>query len=331
METTHPVKHIVITSIFPPTEAVAAFAQQTDYQLVVVGDRKSPIPWEHPGVEYLSVARQEAMEFQLARVMPYNHYCRKMLGYLWSIQQGADFIVDTDDDNIPKENWHFPALEGRYEILPPDLGFVNVYGLYTEMKIWPRGLPLRLINAPSLHEGLLSEAPCRVGIWQGLADEDPDVDAIYRLVSDVPCTFRDRAPLVLPSGTLSPFNSQNTMIRKELFPLLYLPSHVTFRFTDILRGFVAQPLMWQAGYQLGFLPATVVQKRNPHDYMRDFVSEIPMYEHTERVIPVVSDAISASSGLPENLWRAYDALRREGIVPEKEMEPLEAWLKDLGY
>jgi hypothetical protein len=121
------------------------------------------------------------------------------------------------------------------------------------------------------------------------------------------------------------------MIRKELFPLLYLPSHVTFRFTDILRGFVAQPLMWQAGYQLGFLPATVVQKRNPHDYMRDFVSEIPMYEHTERVIPVVSDAISASSGLPENLWRAYDALRREGIVPEKEMEPLEAWLKDLGY
>ena len=39
--------------------------------------------------------------------------------------------------------------------------------------------------------------------------------------------------------TYSPFNSQNTLWRKELLPLAYLPSKVTFRYTDILRGMIA--------------------------------------------------------------------------------------------
>ena len=41
---------------------------------------------------------------------------------------------------------------------------------------------------------------------------------------------------------------------------MYLPTFVTFRFTDILRSYVAQPIMWNAGYRLGFTNATVTQK-----------------------------------------------------------------------
>ena len=73
------------------------------------------------------------------------------------------------------------------------------------------------------------------------------------------------------------------LFRKEFFPLLYLPSFVTFRFTDILRGFVAQPILWKAGFNLGFTEATVFQERNAHNYVRDFESEIPMYLHTEKI------------------------------------------------
>ena len=80
---------------------------------------------------------------------------------------------------------------------------------------------------------------CNVGVWQGLADEDPDVDAIYRLTSDTPCYFNERNPVVLAKGTVCPFNTQNTIIIKPLFNLLYLPTTATFRFTDILRGLVA--------------------------------------------------------------------------------------------
>lgn len=329
MENKHTSKAIVITSIFQPTEAVFAFSRMAEYQLIVVGDLKTPSDWQCNQVDFLSVHQQKEMTFSLAETLPYNHYCRKMLGYLKAVQAGADYIVDTDDDNIPKDGWGFPGFEDKYDCVKEDMGFVNIYQLYTEQKIWPRGLPLGHISKTIGLERHLTSKECAIGVWQGLADEDPDVDAIYRLTDDSPCFFREREPVVLGTGTICPFNSQNTMIRKELFPLLFLPATVTFRFTDILRGLIAQPIMWLYGYNLGFMNATVVQKRNPHNYMNDFYSEIPMYENCEKVVELVSMSISKSESLEGNLHKAYNALRAAKIVQEKEIISLDAWLTDL--
>lgn len=322
-------KSIIITSIFEPTEAVRDFSLRKDYQLIVIGDKKSPAGWDHENVDYFSVSRQESLEFNLASLLPYNHYCRKMLGYLLALKQGSEAIVDTDDDNIPKENWDFPSFQGNFDTIPADLGFVNIYQLYTEQNIWPRGLPIDLISKDFDLESTLYKSNPKVGIWQGLADEDPDVDAIYRLTNDTPCYFNQRKPIVLGKGTISPFNTQNTFIRKELFPLLYLPTYTTFRFTDILRGLVAQPIMWLYDYHLGFTDATVVQKRNPHDYFKDFISEIPMYQHSRNVVEIVSTCISASQSIEDNLYNAYHQLLKSEIVVAEEMVTLEAWLKDV--
>lgn len=322
-------KFIVITSIFHPTEAVIEFSDMYNYKLIVAGDRKTPDNWQCPNVDYISVAQQENSNFELAKILPYNHYCRKMLGYLEAMQNGAEYIADTDDDNIPKGNWGFPEFTGKFDSIPADKGFINIYQLYTEQKIWARGLPLNLISTQFNLEKSLEVKDCKIGIWQGLADEDPDVDAVYRMTCDTPCYFNEREPVVLGKGTISPFNTQNTLVRKELFPLMYLPTYVTFRFTDILRGLVAQPIMWLYEYQLGFVNATVVQKRNPHDYMKDFLSEVPMYEHGGKVVDIVQSSISSSSGICSNLYRAYEALLKENIVCEKEMLTLESWLKDV--
>jgi hypothetical protein len=322
-------KAIVITSIFEPTEAVLAFSKFEEYQLIVVGDKKSPEKWHCNNVNFISIKEQNDSNFELINVLPYNHYCRKMLGYLKAIQNGAEWIYDTDDDNIPKANWGFPAFEGKFECISDNKGFINIYQLYTEQKIWARGLPLSLINTNFQLGNCIQSSNCKIGIWQGLADEDPDVDAVYRLTNDTPCYFNEREPIVLGKKTISPFNTQNTLIRKELFLLMYLPTYVTFRFTDILRGLVAQPIMWLYGYQLGFVNATVVQKRNPHDYMKDFISEIPMYEYGEKVVELVSKSISSTESLENNLFNAYNALLKENIICEKEIITLEAWIKDI--
>lgn len=322
-------KTIVITSIFPPTEAVRAFAQAPGHDLIVVGDKKTPPDWACDGVEFLSVEEPEKSPHALARHLPFNHYCRKMLGYLRAIECGTEVLIDTDDDNIPKPDWEFPGFDGTFDCVPGGRGFVNIYQLFTQQPIWPRGLPLGLIRTQFDFEKSITPAACRIGIWQGLADEDPDVDAIYRLTNDTPCYFEERAPIVLKSGTLCPFNSQNTATRRELFPLLYMPVFVTFRFTDILRGLVAQPIMAVHGYQLGFTGATVVQKRNPHDYMKDFVSEIPVYEHSRRVVEVVSEVVSSNQTMEGNLLAAYRELYHRGIVLEKELAVLDAWLSNL--
>ncbi len=321
-------KYIIITSIFEPTEAVVKFAAKKEYKLIVVGDKKTPKEWHSPNVEFISIEQQDNSEFELSKSMPYNHYCRKMFGYLHAIKHGAEIIIDTDDDNIPNSNWGFPDFNNKFSFIPEDSGQINIYELYTNQKIWPRGFPLRLIAEETIQKNKVTQKDSNVGVWQGLADEDPDVDAIYRLTSNEICNFNYYPPIVLGANTICPFNSQNTAFRKELFPLLYLPTFVTFRFTDILRGLVAQPIMWLHGFQLGFTNATVVQKRNIHDFMKDFESEIPMYLHSEKVVELVSAAILKNQSIENNLFNAYMALYKQEIVVSKEIETLEAWLKD---
>lgn len=322
---------IVITTIFRPTEAARKFAALPGWNLIVAGDRKTPPDWSVPGATFLSAAEQEASRYRIARLLPWNHYCRKMIGYLHAMQRGATVIAESDDDNLPKPGWDFPPFDGEFPVTDDGMGFLNVYRLYTGMRIWPRGFPLELLTtrgAVPIRESL-RPASVRVGIWQGLADGSPDVDAIYRLTDDTPCDFDDGPPVVLGSGTACPFNSQNTVFRREVFPLLYLPAHVTFRFTDILRGLVAQPILWAAGWRLGFTRATVVQERNPHNYLDDFRSEIPCYLHAAKVVEVVGAAVRGEASIADNLRSAYRALLQAGIVPDAELPLLDAWLEDV--
>jgi hypothetical protein len=322
---------IVLTSIFPPTEAVISFSGFKNFRTIVIGDKKSPASYDQGNVQFLSIEHQQDLSFNLRSVLPYNHYCRKNLGYIVAIKNNAELIIDTDDDNIPYHDWNFPAFRGRFDCIPAEMGFINIYRFFTDNEIWPRGFPLnKILSQKNIqNEITLSSEDSNIGIWQGLADNDPDVDAIYRLIFDKPLIFNKRAPINLKKGTIAPFNSQNTAFRRELFPLLYLPSSVTFRFTDVLRGLVAQPIMWLYNYTLGFTQATVTQLRNPHDYLKDFESEIPCFMQSERVIEIVSMKIKSGYSITENLFLSYESLFRHGIVKEEELAVVEAWIKDI--
>ena len=316
--------YLIITSIFHPTDAAKKFAAIPDWHLVVVGDKKTPADWQLEGVTYLGPEAQEATGFEMVKHLPWNHYCRKMIGYLYAMQQGAERIADTDDDNEPLAGW--PNLpQGKPKLLG-GTRFANMYEYYTDHRVWPRGYPLNLLLDDK--KPTIGEATDEPAIWQFLANEDPDVDAIYRLIDNTPITFKDGGHYVLDQGTVCPFNSQNTIFSKEVFPLLYLPAFVTFRFTDILRGLVAQPVLWSQGKRLGFGPATVVQKRNPHDYLRDFESEVPVYLNAEKVIDIASKALADGKPLSDQLLAVYDALSEAGIVTDDELTLLQAWVAD---
>lgn len=320
-------KYIIITSIFPPTLAVEKFARFTDWKLIVVGDKKTIQSWSYPNVEFISVSDQEKLNIPLVDALPWNSYTRKNIGYALAISRGAQIIYETDDDNIPLENWvSEPKFDGEEEVFS-DKGFINVYSLFTDKQVWPRGFPLPLVldSYSAIRKGC--QKPENVGVWQYLADEDPDVDAIYRLTNNSPIYFNKRSPIVLDDGVICPFNSQNTYFRKEVFPLLYLPSTVTFRFTDILRGLVAQPILWAAGYRLGFGGATVIQERNPHDYLKDFESEVPGYLFAEKVTSIAKEHSSSDRSISENMLTVYRALQYEKVVTEQEITTLELWLK----
>ena len=71
------------------------------------------------------------------------------MGYFYALKQGAEFIFDTDDDNIPKKKFLnlFSTYSKNFEIYDSiEHEAINIYKYFTEKNIWPRGLPLTSIN-----------------------------------------------------------------------------------------------------------------------------------------------------------------------------------------
>ena len=311
--------------------ALAAGASASGFEFIVIGDLKSPEQFELEGCDFHSVPRQLESGFRFAELCPTRHYARKNIGYLLAIRAGAPLILETDDDNFPRDGFW---TERSMKVSAPALasaGWVNVYRYFSDAVIWPRGLPLDEIQtAPPEFEALqTSESACP--IQQGLADENPDVDAIYRLAFPLPQNFRRDRRVALGSGSWCPFNSQNTAWWPEAYPLLYLPAHCSFRMTDIWRSFVAQRIAWANGWSILFHEPNVWQERNDHSLIRDFADEVPGYLNN-RAMCAKLDALDLKAGaeaMPDNLRICYRALVEAGWVGEQEPPLLDAWLEDL--
>jgi hypothetical protein len=276
------------------------------------------------------VDRQLGTGLAFAHACPTRHYARKNIGYLLALQAGATVIRDTDDDNFPRAGF-WPLPERIQEVPCADkCGWVNVYAWFTEAPLWPRGLPLDAIReVPPAFESLPRRA-ADCPIQQGLADENPDVDAIYRLAFPLPQNFRADRRVALGPGSWCPFNSQNTTWFREAFPLLYLPAWCSFRMTDIWRSFVAQRIAWENGWSVLFAEPTVWQDRNEHDLMRDFADEVPGYLHN-RAIARELDSLTLRSGLEhlaDNLRLCYERLCAKEWIDARELPLLDAWLAD---
>jgi hypothetical protein len=210
-------------------------------------------------------------------------------------------------------------------------GWANLYRYFTDALIWPRGLPLDVVNAslPAFETLRTIEVDCP--IQQGLADANPDVDAIYRLLLPLPQDFRADRRVALAPGAWCPFNSQNTTWWPEAFPLLYLPAYCSFRMTDIWRSFVAQRIAAANGWHILFHEATVWQDRNEHNLMRDFADETVGYLNNSRIQAALVELVLASGArrIPDHMRRCYTALVDLGVVGAEELPLLDTWLADM--
>jgi hypothetical protein len=324
----------VITSIHSVTAAVrsiATAARSRNMELIVIGDTKSPKTYGLEDCQFLSIEDQKASGFRLAKSCPINHYSRKNIGYLIAIRLGFDQILETDDDNFPCDSFFTERQQKVHAAISTNGGWVNVYKYFTDALIWPRGLPLDSINNAVIEFETLEKAEITCPIQQGLADENPDVDAVYRLILSLPQSFRDDRKLALGKGSWCPFNSQNTRWWKEAFPLLYLPSYCSFRMTDIWRSFVAQRIAWTNNWHTLFHGPTVLQKRNEHNVMADFADEIPGYLSNDCIRKTLEDLSlrPGSSNILENIRVCYRALVELEVIDKAELALLDDWLSDI--
>lgn len=330
--------YVVVTSIHNPTSEIYIYSDIYKTKILWVGDEKNELfTGDKNNFIFLSLKKQlqewgKAKGMRLAEQLPKNHYSRKNMGYLkaLSLEKQGSNLLDTDDDNFPILPYrNFPPFAGKYTLIScqRQVSRYNVYSEFTENNVWPRGLGYQF-SAPTTvsHDTRL----CSVGVWQGLADIDPDVDAIYRLANLGPVYFANRDPVVLDKFCYCPINSQNTFWDTDYIEYAYLPSTVSFRFTDILRGYVAQRCLWEHDQLVGFISPNVKQIRNEHDLISDLRSEIEMYACLDRLIETLS-SISLSKDKSKNLVSIYSSLAKEEIVSQRELSILSAWLHDVEF
>lgn len=324
---------LVVTTIQAPNpvlQSLAAGAKKQSVDFIVVGDAKSPREFTLDGARYYDLDAQLQTPFRFAQVCPQNHYARKNIGYLLAFERDHTVVIETDDDNFPYDSfWRLPEREvAAYHL--EQSGWTNVYRYYSETPVWPRGFSVEHLKADPAP---LPTSPTNVHspIHQGLANRNPDVDAIFRLIFSLPIDFDGTFSVALGPGAWCPFNSQNTIWWREAFPLMYLPAHCSFRMTDIWRSFVAQRIAHENGWPILFHPPTVYQERNEHNLLKDLSDEVVGLLNNGAIMESLA-ALSLRSGaehLTENLKTCYDVLIRDGLVGEAELPLLDAWERDL--
>ncbi|KAJ3342713.1 hypothetical protein HDU93_001285 [Gonapodya sp. JEL0774] len=339
-------KFIVVTSINPPTHTMRTLCHLPDWQGVVIGDSKSPQNWSEGTCIFLSLERQQQLPYSVVSLIPEKAYTRKNIGYLFAIHLGAQIIFDTDDDNLPVGPvWEFSSLKDAddksYTVYNLEGGTIlNPYSHFGRADIWPRGYPLEEINSTNLMGYVPNVGSDRTRIagrtliLQGLANLDPDVDAVFRLVrgeDSLPNVHfcNDTPPIRLAPGSLAPFNSQNTLFDYDAFWALLLPVTVSFRTCDIWRGYYMQRLLWDVGGALTFRGATVDQIRNAHNYLDDFFEESQIYNQAGPITRFLASWKSNEKTLQSKFRMMFSDLNKHQFLGEEDVKLAIAWLRDL--
>lgn len=320
-------KSIIVTTIHPPSNSLKQFSKLSSWNLISVGDLKTPEDWNMSGVKYLAPREQFKLFPKFSDKLKWNRYARKNIGYLYAIKQGAKIIAEIDDDITPYKNFPPDISKNKKILLISGEKFVNIYHLFDSKYSWPRGFPInRILKKQQLSKKMrVVFSP----IQNSLLDQNGDFDAIYRLVSDKNVIYKKSGQYALNKGVYCPFHSGNTFWYPESFMLLYLPAYTNPHVEDIWRGYIAQRLLWEIHGNLTFIyPTVYTNQRNKHDYVRDFEFELPLFLQTEKLISIL-DSLSLNKDLGDSLIKTYKVLVKEGLMQKEEMIPLTEWVKNV--
>lgn len=278
-------KFIVVTTINPITEAIVKMDNLEGWNLIVIGDRKTPGDFKLKNGYYMSCGEQDSKYPVLSHLLGWDNVDRRNIGFLEAYMQGADIVAMMDDDNIPKSNFgkniHIGSV-GEFNYYECNqLCFDPLFVLQKNM--WHRGFPIELVSSRAVE-------PAKPGIIKPLVqadlwDDDPDVDAFYRMAYKPQVDFSNVGFFF--SKTISPFNMQNTLVAREALKyLISLP--FTGRMCDIWGAYYLQTVYPNC---VLYGESTVIhtQKRTRESMRRDMEEEMLGYNQTLNLLKALKE------------------------------------------
>lgn len=329
-----------------PTDSLRNLVKIKGWQVLAVGNSRTPSDWSLKGAIFLSLEEQANLGFRVVDFLPYDSYVRKTVGYLFAIQHGAKKIYDADnrgdviDGDLGK---HFDVeLTGegarqhiilQYSHDSPNRTVVNPYIHFGQRSVWPRGLPLENVGEIGHEEFYTEVFAGKQFIQQGLSNGLPDVDSVFYFtrkssLEAFDIRFDEHAQKVaLPQGMMAPVNSFNTLFHSSAFWALMLPVSVSTMASDVLRGYWAQRILWEIGGYLVVYPPTVYRYDRVEAY--PFSHEKDLHVNVGRLVKFLVSWRSNKHRLFEKILELSYAMAEEGFWTEKDVKLTAAWLQDL--
>ncbi|XVE75611.1 hypothetical protein DITRI_Ditri12bG0107000 [Diplodiscus trichospermus] len=339
-------KWIVVSVSNYPSDALKKMVKINGWQVLAIGNSKTPKDWSLKGSIFLSLDMQANLGFRVVDHLPYDSYVRKSVGYLFAIQHGAKKIFDADDRGEVIDNdlgKHFDVElvgEGaRQEVIlqyshdNPNRTVVNPYIHFGQRSVWPRGLPLENVGEIGHEEFYTEVFGGKQFIQQGISNGLPDVDSVFYFtrksgLEAFDIRFDEHAPkLALPQGMMVPLNSFNTIYHSSAFWALMLPVSVSTMASDILRGYWGQRLLWEIGGYVAMYPPTVHRYDRIEAY--PFSEEKDLHVNVGRLIKFLVSWRSSKHRLFEKILDLSYVMAEEGFWTEQDLKFTAAWLQDL--
>ena len=295
-------KYIISTTINPPTEAIKKFDNLKDWNLIVSGDLKTPPNYKLKNGIYIGPKDQEKISKKLSDLIGWNCIQRRNFAMILAYKKGADIIATIDDDNIPLSNWNKNLLIEKKvkakKYITKEEAFDPI-SVTNYKHLWHRGFPLQILKHKNKAKDIKkvnSNFDVQADFWNG----DPDIDAICRMEHAPECKFQTSV-FPFTSNKMSPFNSQNTYLKRKVMEHYFLFPHIG-RMDDIWASYYVEA----KGFKVLYNRPSVYQQRNVHDLTTDMKKEYIGYEHNLKLIrELKKDPNNIKKFLPKKSWDAF--------------------------
>ncbi|MCX7698097.1 MAG: hypothetical protein N2114_01345 [Candidatus Goldbacteria bacterium] len=281
-------KFIVTTTINIPTEAIYKYLSFQDWFFVIVGDLKTPhnlykkLEKKYKNLKYLSPEYQNKKYNKLSKLLGWNNIQRRNLGFIEAYVHGAEIIATVDDDNIPYKFWGkniYINKEILVDYYNSDSIVADPLSITDYNYLWHRGFPIQLLPQKNKIK-YLGKKKIKVLVQADLWNGNPDIDAIARIAFDNPIVKFKSIKEPFAFNRISPFNSQNTFLSREVIPY-YCCLPFVGRMDDIWGSYILQHYFSNC---IIYNFPSVYQKRNLHNFINDLEKEIIGYKFSLELI-----------------------------------------------
>jgi len=334
------VKLAVVSTTIHGEKGYLAFdrlAQKSPFSrvcFVISGDRNSK-PFDSSQfkceVEYLDVEVQG--KYHCSEPMGWQKIMRRNTALLRAIELKPDYILIIDDDNVPDNDyfdvWHRTITTPVGKIAVPTDSQGPHWHNYlktsdADIEIYPRGYPVpyRWKDNTQIENAKTPISNSKIGVYQGISLGDPDIDVITRIIYPKPISSIGQKDYCL-RNVWSPYNTQNTMFSKWLFPLAFVWPHCG-RYDDIYSSFAWQKLLFNNDMYAFVGEAVNNQNRGQRNILKDMQNEVEGYVNSHLIWEAINQ-IDAKD--PVDFIRALMNCKQEIIARHSDF--MSAYLRDL--